>query len=97
MSIQHIFNYCILTCTFPNVFKTVKVIPIYKKGNRADYDNYRHISIVTIVSKVFEFILNKQIMIYFEQNTLFIERHFGFKYGHSTGDAVIALIKTSKW
>ena len=88
---MHIFIVFLLVL-FLTYLSVLKLYPFIKKSNRADYNNYRPISIVPIVSKVFEFLLNKQIMFYFEQNTLFPDRKFGFRYGCSTSDAVTALI-----
>ena len=61
----HIFNNCIDLHIFPENFKYVKVIPIFKKGDKNDYVNYRPISIISTVSKVFENLLYKQIYTYF--------------------------------
>ena len=63
--LTHIFNSCLNVNVFPKLFKYTKVIPIFKKGDKDDYDNYRPISIIPIVSKVFEVLLNKQIVNYF--------------------------------
>lgn len=60
-----------MQCTYPDMFKFSKVIPVYKKGSKSDYANYRPICIIPIVSKVFEILLAKQIRKYFEQNSLF--------------------------
>ena len=60
--LAHIFNVCIDKCDFPEVFKYAKVIPMYKKGDKSDYGNYRPICILPIVSKVFEILLKQQII-----------------------------------
>ena len=46
----------------PQEFKTAKVIPIFKSGERDDYNNYRPISLLSSFSKVFEKIVAKQVM-----------------------------------
>ena len=91
--LQHIFNYCIDNGVFPDDLKYVKVIPIYKKGDRLDLNNYRPISIVPTVSKVFEIVLNQQIVHYFENHSLFNHNQYGFHAGRSTTDALINFIK----
>ena len=63
--LTHIFNCCLDSGQFPDSFKVVKVIPVFKKGNRQEMDNYRPISIIPVISKVFEILLNKQIYHYF--------------------------------
>lgn len=91
--LAHIFNYCIDYGIFPSTFKLVKVIPVYKKGDKSEYSNYRPISIVPILSKVFEILLNKQILTYFEGNSLFTSSQYGFRKGHSTVEVVLDFTK----
>ena len=51
------FNNCIEKQFFPNSLKVAKVIPLYKKGNANDPGNYRPISLLSSLSKVFEKLL----------------------------------------
>ena len=90
--LTHIFNYCIESNIFPDAFKYVKITPVYKKGNRSECENYRPISIIPCVSKVFEMLLNTQICKYFEDNSLFAESQFGFRKSRSTTDAVLSFV-----
>jgi hypothetical protein len=53
---------------FPNVLKISKVIPLFKKGDKDNMNNYRPISIVPTFSKVFEYLLKKQITKFFDNN-----------------------------
>ena len=91
--LTHIFNCCLDTAIFPAALKFSKVIPIFKKGNNLEFTNYRPISIIPTVSKVFEILLKNQITAYFEHNYLFSNRQFGFRAKHSTINAVISLVK----
>jgi hypothetical protein len=52
--ISHIFCLSVKTCTFPSLWKTATIIPIFKKGSRSDPGNYRPISLLPFLSKVFE-------------------------------------------
>lgn len=63
---------------FATAFKCVKVITIYKKGYKSQLEYYRPISIISTLSKIFEILLNKQIINYFEENSLFSKCQFGF-------------------
>ena len=56
-----IFNRSINTGIFPDEWKCTKVIPLHKKGDRRDLDNYRPISIIPVVAKVFERIIYNQV------------------------------------
>jgi hypothetical protein len=66
-----IFNKCIAENVFPNVLKISKVIPLFKKGDKDNMNNYRPISIVPTFSKVFEYLLKKHITKFFDNNNLF--------------------------
>ena len=59
-SLTEIFNMSIDTDQFPSKWKAARVIPLFKKGQRSMLDNYRPISIVSVVSKVMERVLYDQ-------------------------------------
>ena len=52
------------TETFPFEWKIARVTPLHKKGPRKLLDNYRPISILPVISKIFEKILNEQLYEY---------------------------------
>ena len=56
-SLCAIFNRSINTGIFPTDWKCSKVIPLFKKGERRDLNNYHPISIIPVVAKVFERII----------------------------------------
>lgn len=90
--LTYIFNNCIKQAIFPDKLKFVKVIPVHKKGDKGKYENYRPISIVPVLSKVLERLLNKQITLYLETNNIFTPSQFGFRTNHNTVEAVQTLI-----
>ncbi|XP_074036577.1 uncharacterized protein [Leptinotarsa decemlineata] len=53
---------------FPDSFKFTRVIPIHKKGDITEIDNYRPISIISIFAKIIEIILKIRLVKYFEKN-----------------------------
>lgn len=91
--LTHIYNYCLDNETYPESFKMVKVIPIYKKGSKSSYNNYRPISIISTISKIFEILINSQIINYFESNYLFTSSQYGFRANSSTIKALTIFIK----
>ena len=51
------FNFCIEKATFPKKLKLADISPVHKKGDRSDKTNYRPVSILPTISKVFERLL----------------------------------------
>ena len=87
-----IFNQCVTQSIFPNALKIAKVIPLYKKDKDYIFDNYRPISLLPSISKVFEKLIHSQIYQYFMENNLFYQSQYGFRSMHSTELAAIELI-----
>ena len=64
-----IINESFSTGKFPNKLKIAKIIPIFKKEDEHDLNNYRPISILPAISKVFEKVVYTQLFQYFTNNT----------------------------
>jgi len=88
-SLTTIFNRIIETGVFPDQWKTSKVLPLFKKDDRKDMSNYRPISILSSISKLFEKILYNQLYAYFEDNNQLNKNQSGFRARHSTMTALI--------
>ncbi|CAM1302576.1 Uncharacterised protein r2_g1254 [Pycnogonum litorale] len=91
-SITQLLNKCITDCEFPNELKIARVIPIFKKGSKLSCSNYRPISILNCLSKVFERIIFNQIYEYINCNNLLYPFQSGFRPSYSTETALINLI-----
>ena len=61
------FNECVHEGSFPSCLEKVDVITIYKKGSRNSKDNYRPVSILSNISKLFEKSLLKQMSSFFDK------------------------------
>lgn len=90
--ITHICNICIESGKFPKVFKRAIVHPIYKGGNRDNVNNYRPISVLPVLSKVLEKILNSRLVSFLEHRHILAPNQFGFRARKSTEDAVASLV-----
>ena len=76
----------------PDSLKVAKVIPLHKKGDTALLDNYRPISILPSISKIFERIIFNQIYYHFTSHDLYYNGQYGFRENHSTQLAALELI-----
>ena len=64
--LTNLFNYCIVTATYPKALKSTEVIPVFKSGDKKMCANYyRSISILSPFSKIFEICLYQQIYSFF--------------------------------
>ena len=79
-----IINQSLMTGIFPNSLKTAKISPIYKKEDPHLTDNYRPISLLPVISKIFEKVAFKQVYDYFNVNDLLYKSQYGFRKKHST-------------
>ena len=91
-SITLIVNQMITTGIFPDSLKIAKIIPIFKKGDIEIIENYRPISILPAISKIFEKTLSLQIHEYFQSKHLYYEYQYGFIKNRSTEQAALELI-----
>ena len=83
------------TGIFPTEWKITKVTPIFKKGKKNDLNNYRPISVIPTVAKIFEKVVYEQLFSYFNDNNLLTSCQFGFRSFHS---ALTALTEaTNSW
>ena len=60
--LAHIYNLSLKSAVFPDIRKTAKVRPVYKKGNTYDVRNYRPTSIIPVFAKVFERLMYTRII-----------------------------------
>jgi len=91
--IKLIFNQSIASGIFPNSLKIAKVIPLYKKGDATNFENYRPIFILPSMSKILEKVMCKQISNYFSDLKLFYQSQYGFRSLHSTEFAALELVE----
>ena len=81
-----------MSCVFPSKLKMADVSPVYKKGGRTDKGNYRPVSILPAVSKVYERLLFRQINDFIEPKLS--QFQCGFRKGYSTQYCLVLLIET---
>ena len=90
--LSYIFNLSFSQGKFPDSLKIARVIPLYKKGSKDNPGNYRPISILPILSKILEKIVNNRLTTFFEKFNLFHQHQYGFREKYSTKLSLINLV-----
>ena len=88
--LKNCFNSCLDQALFPEPLKRATITPVFKEGDSMSVKNYRPISILPTVSKVFEKIIAQQLNPFLE--SCFSELLCGFRKGHSTQHAILRLL-----
>lgn len=78
-----LFNRCLNDSSIPEEWKTSFITPVFKKGAKSNLDNYRPISVVSPISKVFESIIGKQLRSSLEDEGILNPSQFGFRENRS--------------
>lgn len=86
-----LFNRSIKLTAFSASWKIGFITPIHKRGTIFDMNNYRPISILPIISRIFERILSAQLRNYIEDKCLLSPQQHGFRLGRSCQTALISL------
>ena len=89
--IVYIINLSIDTSTFPDHFKIAEVVPVYKAKEKYNPTNYRPISLISNLAKIFERILHNRIIKFFLKSKVIAENQYGFMKNKGTKDAIAYL------
>ena len=90
-SLTLLFNSCLQQQIMPSTWKQANVLPLFKKGSRSDLNNYRPISLLSCVSKLFEKIIHKYLYNFLLDNSLISCFQSGFLPGKSTTTQLIEI------
>ncbi len=82
--LAHIFSLSIRQGIFPHHLKTARVVPIFKSGNNESTDNYRPISLLSIISKILEKTVAIQLVNHLDRNNLLYKHQYGFQKNKNT-------------
>ena len=84
-----LFNNCLKEPCFPDCGKVSLVVPVFKNiGERSTAKSYCPVSLLSVVSKVFEKLVNNRIVDHLEKYGLFSDFQYGFRSSRSTADLV---------
>ena len=92
--LQNLFNNMLSTGNFPDNMKLADITPVFKKKDPLKKENYRPVSILSAISKIFERLMQKQIVGYMEN---FLSPYLcGYRKNFNTQQALLALIENWK-
>ena len=78
---------------YPDILKMARVVPVHKKESKLNIENYRPISLLSNINKIFEKTMCLRIRNHFERNNLLYSFQFGFRQNHSTNHAVLMMVQ----
>ena len=76
----------------PDLLKISKVVPVYKKCDNTNLSNYRPISLLPSMSKIFEKVILEQLFTYLDDNNLIHRHQYGFRKHNSTEYAALHIV-----
>ena len=91
-ALTNVFNYSFETATYPSQLKIAKVLALYKKNSSFLPENYRPISLLSCLDKIFEKLIHKRLMEFINKYKILILEQYGFLKNHSTMSALIDVI-----
>ena len=86
-----LFNAIFDNGIFPSIWRESVIVPLHKKGNRNDPNNYRGISLISTLSKVFLHILNYRLQEWSEEHGMITEEQPCYQRGYNTLDNLFTL------
>ena len=85
--LAELFHRCLKESCFPDCWQVSSVVPVFKNvGERSAAKNYHPVSLLSVVSKVFEKLVNNRIVDHLEKCGLFSDFQYGFRSSRSTAD-----------
>jgi len=91
--LKHIVNLSLDQGTFPSELKLANIIPIFKAGDTDMIGNYRPVSLLSTVSKIFERAFFSRLSSFINRFKILYTLQFGFREGHATDMAIIKLLE----
>ena len=81
---------------FPKELKLANVLPLFKSGDPMLFNNYRPVSLLCVLSKVFEKVMYTRLLSFLEPRNILIKNQFGFRKFHSYMALMVMMNDISK-
>ena len=89
--LSQIINLSFSGGVFPDMLRIAKVIPVFKKGDPLECNNYRPISLLPNIGKIYEKLMHRRLTLFLRQNNSLFSYQFGFRNSYSTTHALISI------
>ena len=87
-----LINWSISEGVFPDVLKTAKIIPLFKKGDTTSIENYRPISLLSTISKILELVIYRRMLNFCTKYNIICDEQHGFRKGRSPQSAILSFL-----
>ena len=95
--LAELFNKCLNESCFPDCCKVSLVVPVFKNvGERSTTKHYRPVSLLSVISKFFERLVNNRIVDHLKKRDLFSDFQYGFRAFNRSGATRAVALDTSK-
>jgi hypothetical protein len=88
-----LFNCCMREGHYPAFFKVAQVVPVFKSEDPTEFSNYRPISLLPVLSQVFERVLQGRLLEFLDRQGVVTPGQYGFRSGHSMVMAVLDMVE----
>lgn len=78
---------------FPSSLKTSRVVPVFKKGTPLEVSNYRPISLLSNIEKIYEKVIYKRLIDFLNRSNMLYTKQFGFRKHYSTPHTVLNIVE----
>ena len=92
-SLSRLMNCCMREGHYPECFKIARVVPVFKSEDPTQFSNYRPVSVLPVLSQIFERVMNARLTAFFEKNRVIIPGQYGFRTGHSSSMAIMDMVE----
>ena len=91
-AISLIYNNCISSGIFPNIWKKSNIVPVHEKGDKQVVDNYRPVSLLPIFGKILERLIFNSLFEFLHENNLVNKSQSGFRPSNSCEYQLLSII-----
>ena len=92
-SLSRLYNCCMREGYYPTCFKVARVVPVFKAEDPTEFSNYRPVSVLPVLSQIFEKVIRSRLIRFLDKNKVLIPGQYGFRSGHSTAMAILDMVE----